>query len=170
VLPWILLKLNCRKLIGNDIVDLLAAGFESNWQRKGFLQKVFSNEEQLLILSHSNPNEMVWLLWSMKEAAYKIYSSTTGIRNFAPAQLCCAEIRKSLTHCTGQVSIAGFSYFTESSIHENMIHTIAASNLAELSATKVEISIPEDWQNLNYKQTRPQCVSHHGAYLALVYL
>jgi phosphopantetheinyl transferase (holo-ACP synthase) len=157
-------------LIGNDIVDLQLAGRESNWQRKGFLHKVFSKEEQLLILSNSQPNEMVWLLWSMKEAAYKIYSSTTGIRNFAPTQLCCAEIKRSLTHSTGLVSIAGFSYYTNSSIHQNMIHTIAASSLAEISATKVQISIPEDWQNLNYKKTNPQCVSHHGAYLALVYL
>ena len=33
-------------MIGNDVVDLRRALVESNWKRKGFLTKVFSDSEQ----------------------------------------------------------------------------------------------------------------------------
>jgi hypothetical protein len=49
-------------LIGNDVIDLSLAKKESNWQRKGFLKKLFSNDEQQLILEALNSFEMVWRL------------------------------------------------------------------------------------------------------------
>ena len=36
--------------IGNDIVDLSLAKIQSNWQRKGFLEKQFTQKEQIEIL------------------------------------------------------------------------------------------------------------------------
>ena len=36
-------------MIGNDIVDLVQARFQSNWKRKGFVQKIFTQKEQELI-------------------------------------------------------------------------------------------------------------------------
>ena len=36
-------------MIGNDIVDLALAQKESNWKRKGFLDKIFTLQEQLFI-------------------------------------------------------------------------------------------------------------------------
>ena len=56
-------------MIGNDIIDLSLAKIESNWQRKGFLEKQFTAKEQQLILEAPNSFVMVWRLWSMKEAA-----------------------------------------------------------------------------------------------------
>ena len=56
-------------MIGNDIIDLSVAKLESNWQRRGFLEKQFTEEEQQLILTASNPFVLVWKFWSMKEAA-----------------------------------------------------------------------------------------------------
>ena len=41
-------------MIGNDIVDLALAQKESNWKRKGFLNKIFTEKEQLLILNAKN--------------------------------------------------------------------------------------------------------------------
>ena len=38
-------------MIGNDIVDLKLAKNQSNWQRKGFLEKQFTEEEQKTILT-----------------------------------------------------------------------------------------------------------------------
>ena len=76
-------------MIGNDIIDLSLAKTESNWQRKGFLKKLFSNDEQQLILEASNSFEMVWRLWSMKEAAYKIYTQQHIVRFFAPKKFEC---------------------------------------------------------------------------------
>jgi phosphopantetheinyl transferase (holo-ACP synthase) len=54
------------KVIGNDIVDLALARKESNWKRPGYLNKIFTTKEQLLISSAENPNTMVWNLWSRK--------------------------------------------------------------------------------------------------------
>lgn len=71
-------------MIGNDLVDLQLASKESNWQRKGYLQKVCTPEEQELILTSANPYRVFWTLWSMKESVYKIINSTTGIRNYSP--------------------------------------------------------------------------------------
>ena len=36
-------------MIGNDVVDLELAKKESNWQRRGFLSKIFTKNEQRLI-------------------------------------------------------------------------------------------------------------------------
>ena len=74
-------------MIGNDIVDLNLAKTQSNWERKGFLKKQFTDEEQLSIHSSRNSFLEVWLLWSMKEAAYKCYSQQYQIRFFNPKKL-----------------------------------------------------------------------------------
>ena len=36
-------------MIGNDIIDLAETRLRSNWKRPGFLEKVFSVEEQKII-------------------------------------------------------------------------------------------------------------------------
>ena len=59
------------KMIGNDIVDLKR--ITANWKRPRFLDKTFTLGEQVYIQNSKNKHQMVWLLWSMKEAAYKAY-------------------------------------------------------------------------------------------------
>ena len=46
-------------MIGNDIVDLVQARLQSNWKRKGFVEKIFTQKEQELIFSSQNPENMV---------------------------------------------------------------------------------------------------------------
>ena len=79
-------------MIGNDIVDLALAKKESNWKRNRFLDKIFTETEQLLIFHSENPEIMVWNLWSRKEAAYKIYNRETGIRGYFRSILRCCTI------------------------------------------------------------------------------
>jgi phosphopantetheinyl transferase (holo-ACP synthase) len=76
-------------MIGNDIVDLERARVESNWQRSGFLGKLFTADEQRLIQLSTDPGTMVWTLWSMKESAYKLIVRRTGRPFFAPQKLVC---------------------------------------------------------------------------------
>jgi phosphopantetheinyl transferase (holo-ACP synthase) len=76
-------------MIGNDVVDLEFAKTQSNWQRKGFLEKQFSENEIRAIEQAQNPFELVWLFWSMKEAAYKCYIQTDKKRFFAPKKFNC---------------------------------------------------------------------------------
>ena len=71
-------------MIGNDLVDLKVASVESNWKRPRFLDKVFTIEERQLIMNSKNQHQIVWLLWSMKEAAYKINVQQFGKRFYNP--------------------------------------------------------------------------------------
>ena len=70
-------------MIGNDIVDLNCANKESNWQRSGFLEKLFTKEEQKWIQKAEHKTLAVWLLWSQKESAYKIVCKLEQRRFFA---------------------------------------------------------------------------------------
>lgn len=113
-------------MIGNDIVDLSLAGSESNWQRKGFLEKVFSREEQTMIYTAQNMDQMVWLLWSFKEAAYKAHQRLkkhSPILNWLRQK--CNLISITPTSALGIVSINGEHYFTASEITSEYIHTTA---------------------------------------------
>lgn len=152
---------------GNDIVDLLLAQTQSNWRRKGYLDKIYNANEIFLISSAENPDVMVWLLWSMKEAAYKIHNRKTGIREYAPKKLVCSILSKAdLT--LGMVNIDKAIYFTKSSINSAYLHTISSPVQHQLD--KIKISIYEFPNHLsNYRDTKPACVSHHGKYLALTY-
>ena len=108
-------------MIGNDVIDLSLAKTQSNWQRKGFLKKLFSNDEQQLILEASNSFEMVWRLWSMKEAAYKIFTQQHNVRFFAPKKFEC----KLMQDLKGVVCYKGQQFYTSSIINQHCIFTTA---------------------------------------------
>ncbi|WP_214225144.1 4'-phosphopantetheinyl transferase superfamily protein [Pedobacter sp. B4-66] len=154
-------------MIGNDIVDLEQAAIDSNWKRKGYLDKIFNNEEQFMITSGICSSLMVWLLWSMKESAYKIYSREIKIREFAPLKLKCNNLIIYKDKATGNVFYENEVYYTESFFDKNYVHTIASTKQEELERVEIKIT---DQTPPDYKMTNPNSVSHHGAYLALVYL
>ena len=109
-------------MIGNDVIDLSLAKKESNWQRKGFLKKLFSNDEQQLILEALNSFEMVWRLWSMKEAAYKIFTQQHSVRFFAPKKFEC----KLMLDLNGVVCYKNQKFYTTSIVNQHYIFTRAA--------------------------------------------
>jgi len=155
-------------MIGNDIVDLALAQKESNWRRKGFLDKIFSLSEQLLILNSESQEIMVWNLWSRKEAAYKIYNRQTGIRGFFPLQLVC-NYEDSIN---GTVFINGFIYYTQTEVTKEFIHTIAVSK-KEFFKRVVTLDLKKVVNKVNgipfirdpkNKSIKPVSISHHGAF------
>ena len=117
-------------MVGNDIVDLKHAALESNWQRKGFLNKVFTSSEKQYIQDAENPFQMVWLIWSMKESAYKIYIQEYQHRFFNPKKLACTILNNS----EGIVKINNAIYATFSTSNSAFIYTVAVLN----NATKIE--------------------------------
>jgi phosphopantetheinyl transferase (holo-ACP synthase) len=161
-------------VIGNDIVDLALARKESNWKRHGYLNKIFTTKEQMLILTAKNPDIMVWNLWSRKEAAYKIYNRATGVRGYFPLKLECTYEN----YTTGSVSCKGYTFYTKTVINAEKIHTIAVTCIKDFKLVKVlgpdiEIikknGIPfliEDKSNT----IRPFSKSHHGRFSASVAL
>ncbi len=108
-------------MTGNDIVDIAMAAAESNWKRKGFLEKIFTLQERQYVQEAPQPDKMVWTLWSMKESAYKIYTRQYGGRFFAPQKIQCTL----LTPYSGQATINKIIYHTTTSITNNYIYSIA---------------------------------------------
>lgn len=152
-------------MIGNDVIDLDLAWSDSDWRRKGYLEKLFSANERELILSSADPGVSVWNLWSRKEAAYKIFNRSTGIRAFNPLYFECRDLAsKSRVDCeNGMV-------FTQTEIAGKLIHTVAVENRRDFERVspreypeiiKVE-GLPFYREN---RELHPATVSHHGKFV-----
>jgi phosphopantetheinyl transferase (holo-ACP synthase) len=180
-------------MIGNDVVDLQLAKTQSNWQRKGFLEKQFTDFEQTEILNSKNPFLQVWLFWSMKEAAYKCYVQEFQKRFFAPKKFSC----KTVSDTKGIVEINNLKYRIKYLLSDNYIYSVAfkienKKMVSELffieknqSQTKItntklltffpkettvqknEFGVPYLYQN-NIKLPVVISTSHHGNYGAFV--
>jgi phosphopantetheinyl transferase (holo-ACP synthase) len=158
------------KVIGNDIVDLALAQIESNWQRKGFLDKIFTLQEQLQIHSSENQNTMVWSLWSRKEAAYKIFNRQTGIRKYNPIKLECFDSEN------GKVVFENQVYFTRTEITSEFIYSEAVLKITDfdkiITITRPEIiqkkkGIPSFIDSTD-SSTKPLSITHHGRFERII--
>jgi len=165
-------------MIGNDVIDLQQSRQESNWQRRGFIEKLFSTNEQLLIAEDSNPETMVWLLWSMKEAAYKVYNRQTKIRKYIPKQLICSIVSKENNQITGLVNCNENLYYTKTILSKEAIHTVAVRDLNDLDRV-IEIEkkgIVKDangvpnLSNAASDAFQDVSISHHGRFEKVVTL
>ena len=158
-------------MIGNDVIDLLQSRKESNWQRRGFVEKLFTIDEQILIKKESNPENMIWLFWSMKEAAYKIYNRQTKRREFIPQKLSCKIVAKKNDCIKGQVSCEENIYYTKTAILNDAIHTIAVCSFNDLNKV-IEIEHKEifkDQYGIPYINNvlhgiQDVSISHHGRF------
>ncbi|RZJ52684.1 MAG: 4-phosphopantetheinyl transferase family protein [Flavobacterium sp.] len=159
-------------MIGNDVVDLAQTRIDSKWQRSGFIDKLFTDAEQKLIKSHHDSEIMIWLLWSMKEAAYKIYNQQTKIREYAPKKISCSINIVNSNNAEGYVEYDKNKYYTKTIITPEYIHTVAVKapgdfyNIIEIEKkgiVKDENGIPYiKSSNLNKKNN--VSVSHHGRF------
>ena len=106
--------------------------FRSNWQRIGFLDKIFTKNEQTFLLLSENIEISIWNLWSRKEAAYKIWNRQTGIRKFNPIQFECKNVFRN-----DVVQFENIIYFTKTQILESHIHSIAVTKIRDLSRIRL---------------------------------
>jgi phosphopantetheinyl transferase (holo-ACP synthase) len=159
-------------MIGNDIVDLKLALKESNWRRRGFLNKIFTSKEQQLILNSENQDRMVWNLWSRKEASYKIYNRQTAIRGFFPLRLECDFKDET----TGTISIDDFVYHTQTEIASNYIYTVAVTetecfkkikNLDVTINVNKENGVPYFLDPISNSRI-PVSITHHGSFKRII--
>jgi len=159
-------------MIGNDIVDFNLAREESNWTRKGFLEKIFSIQEQELIHNSPNPEIMIWNLWTRKEAAYKIYNRLTGIRGYFPSMLECMYKDEN----SGTVTIDDFEFHTQTEITNLYIYSEAVSETANFSKIKSLQTLDNIKKNngipyfLNNNITKPVSITHHGRFQRIIAL
>ena len=121
-------------MIGNDIVDIAETKQKSNWQRPRFLDKLFTVHEQQLIQNSYDPFLKVWRLWSMKEAAYKLYTQIQPSRFYNPKQFEC-EIKDS----EGKVSYKDFSCYIKTKMTSKYI--ISEARLVAMDMISESIKI-----------------------------
>lgn len=123
-------------MIGNDIIDLNETRKTSNWERPGFMQKIFSIREQEMIYASANPFTKVWQLWSMKESAYKVFIQAGGERFFNPSKI---ECRINTSNC-GQVILNRTLLNTSTSFHSNYLFTTAISAQSAIETRIFELA------------------------------
>jgi phosphopantetheine--protein transferase-like protein len=150
-------------MIGNDVVDLVVARKESNWKRKGFLNKLFTTFEQDLIQKASNQDEMVWMLWSIKESVYKAYQRINYNEGFYPIKIEIIEIN---SKNEAIIQLFGTLFYGKTSIDKDFIKTIVVldksdfkriQNLKTSDYSKNENGLP-----FEFRSNKPISVSHHG--------
>ncbi|MHA7829509.1 MAG: 4'-phosphopantetheinyl transferase family protein [Flagellimonas sp.] len=120
-------------MVGNDIVDLNEALRGSNWQRPRFLDKLFLELEQTYIQNAANPFRMVWRLWSMKEASYKLYTQLYPSRFYNPKAFECV-----IENFSAIVKFRDFRCFVETKETSNYIITEARLHTQKWSSKVVK--------------------------------
>ena len=150
-------------MIGNDVVDLILAKKESNWKRKGFLDKIFTTFEQNLIENAPSQDEMVWMLWSVKESVYKAYQRLNFNEGFYPTKIKILNINGK-NECL--VQLFEIFFYAKTTFHAFYIHTIAVLNKTDFE----RVSIFENYNYVKNNLGLPvdlvsnviMSVSHHG--------
>lgn len=156
-------------MIGNDVVDLALAKVESNWQRKGYLDKLFTTKEQKLIFSSENPTIMVWILWSRKEAVYKIIRQENGLRGFYPLRI------ENSDYKSGIVCFDKMIYYTKSIQQGEMLHSIALKNLQFNKISELNTSVENHKKDeipfiISNGKNHFISKSHHGRFEKMICL
>lgn len=161
-------------MIGNDVVDLALAKKESNWKRKGFLAKLFTAFEQELINNSINKEEMVWILWSIKESTYKAYQRLLYNRGFYPTKIevkCLEQIGKQYF---SSIQLFGIYFYGETLVENHVINTIVVKKNTDFEriSTINRSSIGKKNNGLPYCiiSKQPVSISHHGNYESIIRL
>ena len=187
-----LFKRNFSVVIGNDIIDLKLALSERKSESMRFLNKVFTEREKDIIESSEEPETTLWLLWSMKETAYKAHQRNFSLpRSLNPKSFDCILVSGK----KGVVQKGEYKYEVRSEIDSDSIHTYIAANrilkkvFPQKYLSKQAIlesicfnfnlpntagSIEKDCHGIPYlnldKHTKklPLSLSHHGDFTAFI--
>lgn len=119
-------------MVGNDIVDLSLADKDA-WNRPRYLNKVCTPSEQLLLADAEDPGILYWVLWSMKESAYKLHFRKYLNRALNPIRFACSFEGAS----EGRVEIANEIYQTHSIVNHDFVHTISSNTKSEVITKEV---------------------------------
>lgn len=115
-------------MIGNDIVDLNLARHQSNWERYGYLQKLFTEDEQKFIINSNNQELNVWLFWSMKEAVYKAVQRKYKLERFYnPKQFVCSQVQLTSGKAKGEVFFQNEIFKTTSELFPDKVLSYTAN-------------------------------------------
>jgi len=113
-------------LIGNDLIDL-EIPMSNNWNTSRYLNKLYTTAEQKYISEAQDPQLILQLFWSLKEAAYKAHQRRLDLpRSYNPLEFSCEIISEDNSETTGSVFIGNSVYHTISIITKQYIHSVAS--------------------------------------------
>jgi len=153
-------------MIGNDVVDLELAKTESNWKRKGYLDKLYTPSEQNLIKNAPDQDEMVWLLWSIKESVYKAYQRINYNPGFYPIKIEIQSVELINNKYESVIYLFETCFYGKSTITDSIIKTVVVQGkndffkiifLDSVAYIKNENGLP-----IEESSGKPISVSHHG--------
>jgi phosphopantetheinyl transferase len=130
-------------VVGNDIVDLDLAD-KGAYKRERFLNKVLLPSEQKLVRDSEDPGTLFWVLWSMKESAYKLHFRKHLTRALNPIRFRCffdgdydlgPEVRFS-----GRVEVGDEVYQTNTILCKDFVHTTAIDGSEDIRIQSEEVS------------------------------
>ncbi len=184
-------------MIGNDLVDVEIAFSEKKSENRRFIEKVFSLQEQKLISQSEDKETTLWLLWSMKEAAYKAHQRIVGhAPKLNPRDYKCRLLNFSNL---AEVQVSSSFYFINYTCTDRFIHSIATESSVVTVFEKIyyknqdtkssfikdysnknglapgNISIEKDGFGIpfiideNTKNKVPVSLSHHGNFTAYIF-
>ncbi|TPV34856.1 4'-phosphopantetheinyl transferase superfamily protein [Paucihalobacter ruber] len=131
-------------MIGNDIVCLSTANRSKHIGSKRFLDKIFTVEEQVMIVNSEDPNLIIWKLWAVKESAYKLFVQQGFQPEFAPKKIICKKANEHF-----QVSMDNFKTSVDCIANTKFVY---AQTILEKS--KVISSCFELDSNIYYNQSQ----------------
>ena len=134
-------------MIGNDIIDLSIVKNQGKAEDQRYLDKVFSEREQDIITNSFEKDLSLWILWSMKETAYKAHQRNFQLpRRINPISYACYY---ETGEKKGKVEIEDQNYSIELEITTEYIHCFTTSeNLYRSISTGMNLK-PEDFiQNM----------------------
>jgi len=130
-------------MVGNDIVDLDLADKEA-YKRERFLEKVLSASEELYLSQTDDPGSFLWVLWSMKESAYKLHFRKYLTRALNPIRFrCFFDCDNELGaqgRFKGRVEVGGEVYHTNTILCKDYVHTTAIEGREDFRIQSEEVS------------------------------
>ena len=148
-------------MIGNDIIDLNVAGIISRWKEQRFLDKLFSDEEQAIIMAEEHHFNNIWRLWSMKESAFKVYSRNLKLSLFNPKSFSCEIASETI----GTVSFDNLTVSTTTEYTSNTIYTTA--QFQETSRFTEHCELKQLSQMDKSKQLRKKAIQAFGQLISV---
>lgn len=141
-----------RLLIGNDVVDRGHRRCPGKSRDFRFIERVLHPQEASAVLSDPDPDRLLWIFWSAKEAAFKALSKALPEAHrpvFSPRRFV-VRIERDPPHGRGGFSVAGvvrhgdWTVPYRSAADEHRVHTTAWSGTSPgVAPPEVEISTGE---------------------------
>ncbi len=128
-------------MVGNDLVFFNTRTQHKETRLTRFLAKTFTAQERE-VLKASRFAFMQALIWSAKEAAFKVFMQQHPLqeRFYAPKKFEVFIARVERTSATGEVHYQEQRYAFTSEVHADYLHTIACPDQSMLTEVYTQIS------------------------------